>query len=343
MTEMPTFSRRAILKLAGNALGAVALASAPPRAALAQTRKSISIANAGGASIMVHQELFKQLGYFEKFDLNVTTDNVTDGSRVVAALLGGTSDICLLAGIQPVFPAIEKGARLKIIAGSNLLPAFALVSGKPDVKTLKDLEGRNVGTGTLGAVTSVLIALLLEKHGIDVGKVSFVNVGSSAEIFRATVAKTVDAGFCEIGYFSQRDSYGVHLVQNGEVWKELSQFTFQGSFTSVRNIEANRDGLVRVLAAQAKLLQFLQSPESKDAYLKARATALPNSKEAEGVAEWTFIQEFKPYNLLISDDRIKFMQETNIKRGIQRRELPVDQIADMSLAREALELAKKLG
>jgi hypothetical protein len=53
--------------------------------------------------------------------------------------------------------------------------------------------------------------------------------------------------------------------------------------------------------------------------------------------------EGKPYNLLISDDRIKFMQETNIKRGIQRRELPTEQIVDMSLAREALELAKKVG
>ena len=311
--------------------------------ALAQARKSISIANAGGASTLVHQELFKQQGFYEKFNLDVTTENVIDGSRVVASLLGGTSDLCMLAGIQPVFPAIEKGAKLKIVAGSNLLPAFALVSGKPEIKTLKDLEGRNVGSGTLGAVTSVLTALLLEKHGVDVSKVSFVNVGSSAEIFRATVAKTVDAGLCEIGYFSQRESYGVHLVQNGEVWKELSQFTFQGSFTSVRNIEANREGLVRVLAAQARLLDFLQSPQSKEAYLKARATALPNAKEAEGVAEWTFIQEIKPYNMLISDERIKFMQETNIKRGIQRRELPVDQIVDMSLARDALELAKKVG
>src|SRR5262249_10663095 len=196
------------------------------------------IANAGGASIMVHQEMLKQLGLFEEFGLDPTTENVTDGARVVASLLGGTSDICLLAGIQPVIPAIEKGAKLKIVAGSNLLPAFALVSGKPEVRTLKDLEGRNVGSGTVGALTSVLTSLLVEKHGVDVGKVSFVNVGSTAEIFRAVVAKTVDAGLCEIGFYSDRDSYGVHLVEHGEVWKELPQFTFQGSFTSMRNIEA---------------------------------------------------------------------------------------------------------
>jgi ABC-type nitrate/sulfonate/bicarbonate transport system substrate-binding protein len=237
---------------------------------------------------------------------------------------------------------VGRGAKLKVIAGAALLPGFALMSNNPAVKALKDLEGRTVGTGTPGALTHALTNLLLQKKGVDAKKVQFVNIGSTAEIFRAVVAKTVDAGLGTIAVYFQRNKYGVHVVEGGLAFDEIPLYTFQGSFTSDRAIQSNRDALVRLLAAHAKSYRFLQSPGSKDAYIKAFKTAFPRGDEAEAIGDWEYIQQKKPFpeDLIVSKERIDFMQDLNVARGAQTRKMAYEEITDMSLARDAIALLK---
>ena len=48
---------------------------------------------------------------------------------------------------------------------------------------------------------------ILLKKGVDLNTVRFVNVGSSADVFRAIVAKTVDAGPAQADIFDQLEKY----------------------------------------------------------------------------------------------------------------------------------------
>jgi ABC-type nitrate/sulfonate/bicarbonate transport system substrate-binding protein len=340
MQEQTMIGRRSVLRL-GAAAGALVFAPAVIRSAQAEPLK-LTVTNAGGAAQAIHQAFLKELGYLKEFDVEPKFENVPDGSKIVAALLGGSSDACMLAGIQPVLPAVARGAKLKVIAGAALLPAFALMSKNPEVKTLKDLEGRTVGTGTPGALTYALTNLLLRKQGIDAKKVQFVNIGSTAEIFRAVVAKTVDAGLGTIAVYYQRDKYGVHAVEGGLAFDEVPLYTFQGSFTSDRAIQSKREAIVRTLAAHAKSYRFLQSPGSKDAYIKAFKAAFPRGDEAEAAGDWQYIQEKKPFaeDLIVSKERIDFMQDLNIERGVQTRKMAYEEVADMSLAHDAVALLK---
>ena len=61
---------------------------------------------------------------------------------------------------------------------------------------------------------------------------------------------------------------------------------------------------------------------------------------AEGATEWEFIQKHKPYasGLLLSEERVRYMQEINLTLGLQKRMLPYEQVADMTLAQDALKL-----
>ena len=61
---------------------------------------------------------------------------------------------------------------------------------------------------------------------------------------------------------------------------------------------------------------------------------------AEGATEWEFIQKHKPYasDLLLSEERVRYMQEINLGLGLQKRMLPYEQVADMTLAQDALKL-----
>ena len=94
-------------------------------------------------------------------------------------------------------------------------------------------------------------ALLLKK-GVDLNTVRFVNVGSSADVFRAIVAKTVDAGPAQADIFDQLEKYNIHMLDEGAFANDLSEYTWQASFATDKVIAEKRDTLVRVLAGYCK-------------------------------------------------------------------------------------------
>src|SRR6185312_2803735 len=72
----------------------------------------------------------------------------------------------------------------------------------------------------------------------------------------------------------------------------------------------------------------------------AHAAVLKKSDAAEGEFEWQFAQKYKAYatDLTLSEDRIDYMQKLNVEFGIQKKVLPFNEVADMSLAKDAVKL-----
>jgi len=331
------FTRRAIV---GGMLAASLVHGTPQAAAQTSGSMPATIANAAGIVNATMQELMNQMGFLQAFGIEPKILSIADGSKVTAGIIGGEIDCTMMTGFSQVFPAIERGAKMKILGGAALLPMLAVFTSKPDVRTLKDLEGRTVGTGSIGSLLHQLMVALLLKHDVELSKVRFVNIGASVDVFRAVVVGTVDAGAGENAIIDQQEEHKVRLVEGGDMAAELPEYTYQGAWTSDQVISHKRETLVRVLAAYAKLYRFVQTPQAKDAFLRARKTVYPNGTELEGLLQWRNIQSYKPFStgLLLSEERLNYMQQLNIELKYQTRILPFDKIADMSLAREALSL-----
>src|SRR5258706_9246296 len=211
MDSRPIGRRGALL------LGAAALATGActrqqrgSRLAGATDPDSVKIVNTAGSFAATVQQLMKDRRYLEDIGLRPTFLSVADGSKVIGALISGDADICTASGFSQVLPAIERGGKLKVVAGSELLLLHLIYSWRPEIKTLKDLEGRTIGTGPVGALLHSIVIALLRKNHVDPAKVTFVNIGSSADVFRAVVARIVDAGPAELDYEGQEAKYRVH-------------------------------------------------------------------------------------------------------------------------------------
>jgi len=310
------------------------------RGAFAAEPIPVAIANASGNLNLTMQELMKQQGYLQEMGLAGTITNVADGSKITGGLIGGDVDVSTMAGFGQVFPAIERGAKLKIIAGACLLPLLALYSSKPGIKTLKDLEGRTVGTGALGALLHQLVVALLQKNGVDIAKVSFVNVGASGDVFRAASMGTVDAGTGEAAIADQLGRYNVHMIEGGDMATGLPEYTYQGAYTTDKAIATKRDVIVRTLAAYAKLYRLMAKPEGKEAFLKARAEVLKSSPSQEGESQWSYLQQHKPFttDLLLSEERLAYMQRLNVQLGTSRALADVQALRGILNSRDGLSL-----
>src|SRR5579872_7310319 len=169
-----TLSRRRLLRGASGAavLGLTAMDWGCTRASPAQ----IKIANAAGALNLTMGALMKQQKFLESFNLDPEVMQVSDGTKILDGIVGGSVDASMSSGFGQVFPAIERGAQLKLLAGAALVPTTAMFTARPDIHTLKDLEGRTVGAGSVGALVYQLVVALLRKKGVDVSKVKFVNI-----------------------------------------------------------------------------------------------------------------------------------------------------------------------
>ena len=116
----------------------------------------IKIANAAGALNLTLAELMRSQKFLESFGLRPQILAVADGTRILGGLVGGSVDISTMSGFGQVFPAIARGAPIKILAGGSLLPVLALFSARPGIKTLQDLAGKTLGTGSIGALVHQL-------------------------------------------------------------------------------------------------------------------------------------------------------------------------------------------
>ena len=105
------------------------------------------------------------------------------------------------------------------------------------------------------------------------------------------VAGVVDAGFGTVDVYFEQEKYGVHVLEDGELWKELPDFTNQAMVTSDKAIAEKRDMIVKVMAAYAKLFRFINTPGSKEAWIKARAIALGKDEPKEAETQWSFFNK----------------------------------------------------
>ena len=109
--------------------GAVAaLGLIAPRPLLAADRLKINLVNTAGNTNVVLATLLKQEGIFEELGLDASVVHVSDGSKLIGGLLSGQMDMCALSGFGQVLPAIEKGAKLKVLAGGALVPLQGILT-----------------------------------------------------------------------------------------------------------------------------------------------------------------------------------------------------------------------
>jgi ABC-type nitrate/sulfonate/bicarbonate transport system substrate-binding protein len=113
--------RRQVLRgaLAAGAMVALPMVSGRPARAQGAPLLHTTIANASGNLNLAMGELLRQLGYLEQFGVTAKVMNVSDGSKVLGGIIGGDIDSTMMSGFGQVFPAIAKGAGMKVIGGGG--------------------------------------------------------------------------------------------------------------------------------------------------------------------------------------------------------------------------------
>ncbi|MQY19673.1 ABC transporter substrate-binding protein [Nocardia macrotermitis] len=326
-------SRRGFLGLTAG-VGAAGLL-----AACGSDPNTVRIINTSATAAVALNQLLSDGKYFEKLGAQAKISNVSSGNQVLAAVASGSSDLTMTSGLIGILPGIEKGMRLKVVGGTQVVSTSALFSSDPKITSARDLRGKTLGVGAVGSELYAVFAALLAKYGIPKESATFRNVGSSADSLKAALAGQVDCGYGQVG--NEVLAKKQHTRMIATVNQELPLWMNNAAVASTQAIADKRPAMVKVLAAYAMLFAYLTTPESKDPYVKAYMGA--GGSQAEGEVEWQFVSTNAAYSptLEFPENKAEFIQRQNVASGSQRKVLAYDSYTDLSLRTEALALARK--
>lgn len=162
---MRMFSRRRLLVLASALLGVMTTTHHAAYAEAPTSREPLKLNvgfNIGSLNREVFLETGLRKGIFKKCGLELETKGYAVGGLIIQDLVGGHLDIGL-AGISPSLAGVAQGGDIVIVASQakNDAPMVVLDS----IKSLKDLDGKNVGTPGVSSIQETLLNYLERKNG----------------------------------------------------------------------------------------------------------------------------------------------------------------------------------
>src|ERR1700732_2885602 len=162
--------------------------------AAAQTK--ITVAVGGGACLCyLPTVLAKQLGEFDKAGLAVDLVDLKGGSDALKAVLGGSADVGSGYFDHCVNLAAKKQELVAFVVYDRY-PGLVLVvapSHNGEIKSIRDLAGKQVGVSAPGSSTDFFLKFLLKKDGIDPSGVAVIGVGLGATAVAAMEQGQIDA------------------------------------------------------------------------------------------------------------------------------------------------------
>ncbi len=120
-------------------------------------------------------------GFFKEENLDVTVISASGGAETLQTVITGSQDIAVGVGALSVLGAFAKGAPVVFLGQTSAGAAgvFWYVPADSPIKTIKDLQGKQVAYSRPGSTTHFASMYLLKANGVDAKLVSVGDMSAS--------------------------------------------------------------------------------------------------------------------------------------------------------------------
>ena len=240
----------------------------------------------------------QDFGFFAAEGLDVKTVLIRGGPTAMAALVGGGVEYTLVAGVAAV-RAIVQNAPMQIISGMQPYMDYTLIGAK-GITGVNDLKGKVVGVTGPGGVAEFAAVEGLAKKGLvrDRDYKILYGVGNSP-----ARAQALETGKIQASPFSFLER--LELERKGfsslfDIGSVMPGFPFVVIVTSKQKIETDPEGIVAMLRALKRGLDFLGANQEKVA-----AAVIKKNKFGDPATVRQVINQFAAlYSISITRDDI---------------------------------------
>jgi len=239
------------LSLAGLVAGMLGFAGA----AEAQDRvRIIDSQRMGFAHMAIHNAVTE--GYFKKHKIDAEVTFGSGGADTLQAIVTGSADIALGVGVLSVIGAHAKGAPVTIIGNAMRGPSdiFFYVPAKSPIKSLKDLDGKELVYSRPGSSTHMVVQFIARDLGI---KPKLVSVGGMSAARTQVMSGQVATGWSAFPVNHDLVRKGeIRIIGTGSEAKALANDTVRVIVANSNWVKENPDVARRAMEAMWEGLKF---------------------------------------------------------------------------------------
>ncbi len=299
----------------------------------AQSPERVRIAYSAGGLISLPLIIAREKHIFQTEGLDVEMI-IMRPELGVKAVMSGDLQYNYFAGTT--INAAVHGLPVKVVMVTNDAPLYSLMA-RPEIRSLKDLRGKRLGVASLTAGEAFLSRRLLRDAGIDADReMSIIVVGNTPERISALKMGVVDATTVSVPVDFNAEQMGLRrLVFIGDALKAISG----GVGVATRLIKEQPGQIKRMIRALLKSMAYGKA--HRDEMIALLMAKWPLLDRERATKTWDLSARTMDDDGVAPDGAVVLSIQGALDMVHEKREIPLTQVVDFSIAKQAFEELSK--
>jgi NitT/TauT family transport system substrate-binding protein len=228
-------------------------------AALAQDKLKLAVGQRGLWDTSI-SEVGQRAGIFKKHGLELEILYTQGAGETQQAVISGSVDIGVAAGIMGVLSAYSKGAPVRIISAETTGAGdlYWYVKGDSPIKTIKDFDGKTIAYSTNGSSTHGVVTAYVQEYGLKDAKLTA--TGGPPGTLTALMSGQIDVGWAAppIG-LDQLDKNEIRKIATGNDASVFKGQTVRVNVANLDTLQKRKDAVERYMAGYRETVDAMYS------------------------------------------------------------------------------------
>ncbi len=301
-------------------LAAGLLAAVQPAAA--QDKLKLAVGQRGNWDTSV-SEVGQRAGIFKKHGLELELVYTQGAGETQQAVISGSVDIGVAAGIMGVLSAYSKGAPVRIIGAETTGAAdlYWYVKADSPIQSLKDTAGKTLAYSTNGSSTHGIVTAFMKEFGLTAKPTA---TGGPPGTLTQVMSGQIDVGWAAPPFgLDQLDQKQIRILASGNDASVFKGQTVRLLITTAPVLQGKKAAIDRYMAAYRETIELMYT----DAGLKIYADwlGIPEAKARRTRDDFFPRDSINPDRITGLDDIVK----DAVALKFTASELSKDQLAEL--------------
>jgi NitT/TauT family transport system substrate-binding protein len=264
----------------GGVVAVLAALAAGMQPAHAQDTLKIAVGQRGNWDTSV-SELGQRAGIFKKHGLNLEILYTQGGGETQQAVISGSVDIGVAAGIMGALSAFSKGAPVRIISAETTGAGdlFWYVRADSPIKTLKDTDGKTIAYSTNGSSTHGVVSSYIRENEL---KAKAIATGGPPGTLTQVMSGQIDVGWAAPPFgLDALDQGKIRIIATGNDSASFRGQTVRVNITNLQALHTRKNAIERYMKAYRETVDWMYSdPAALKTYADFAGISEPLAKRS---------------------------------------------------------------
>ena len=207
-------------------------------------------------------EIGQRAGIFKKHGLTLELVYTQGAGETQQAVISGSVDLGVAAGVMGVLGAYSKGAPVRVIGAETTGAGdlFWYVKADSPIKTLKDTDGKTLAYSTNGSSTHGIVTAFMKQYEL---KAKPTAMGGPPANLTAVMSGQVDVGWAAPPFgLDQLDQKQIRVIATGNDAEAFKGQTVRLNIANADYLKAHKDIVERYMKAYRETVDYMYTDPS---------------------------------------------------------------------------------